>query len=438
MRSAAALAVAAIAVDYVSAAAVPLSERHTPLEQPLPKSNYYIGLDPRPFYIVNNMTDGPLKTKLKSCENGPFQVTGWSIGHRGGATLQIPEETVENTIAGARFGAGVLECDVTFTSDRQLVCRHDQCDLHTTTDILLRPALAAKCTKKFTPANGTTPASATCCTSDLTLAEFTSLCSKMDGFNATAKTEKDFQNGTPTWRTSLYDTCGKVQTLESWIKLVDSIPGYRNFTPELKTPPAAVPMPFKGYTQEQYARDMIEAFIKLGIAPERVWPQSFNPPDVFQWIKEYPAFGRQAVYLDESGDDAPTFKTAIAALAGIRAKGVNIIAPPFNYLLTTTPDNKTVIPSEYAKEAKRVGLDIISWSFERSGPLPWVFRDQQYYYSSFAQAIKTDGQAYEVLNVLANEIKIVGLFSDWSSTVTYFANCFGLTGPDSSKYAKKN
>jgi glycerophosphoryl diester phosphodiesterase len=28
------------------------------------------------------------------------------------------------------MGAGIIECDVTFTKDRELVCRHDQRDLH--------------------------------------------------------------------------------------------------------------------------------------------------------------------------------------------------------------------------------------------------------------------------------------------------------------------
>ena len=49
------------------------------------------------------------------------------------------------------MGAGILECDVTFTNDGQLVCRHDQCDLHTTTNILVTP-LAAKCSEPFSPA----------------------------------------------------------------------------------------------------------------------------------------------------------------------------------------------------------------------------------------------------------------------------------------------
>ena len=72
------------------------------------------------------------------------------------------------------MGAGVIECDVTFTKDRQLVCRHSQCDLHTTTNILSVPELAAKCSQPFVPADPATgrKASAKCCTSDITLAEF--------------------------------------------------------------------------------------------------------------------------------------------------------------------------------------------------------------------------------------------------------------------------
>lgn len=138
---------------------------------PTNQQPYLVSLGPRPYYIVNNMTDGPLKQKLQSCENKPVAINGFSIGHRGGGTLQFPEETVQSEDAGARMGAGILECDVSFTKDRGLVCRHSLCDLHTTTDILLRPELAKKCTKPFTPANGTAPANALCCTSDITTAE---------------------------------------------------------------------------------------------------------------------------------------------------------------------------------------------------------------------------------------------------------------------------
>ncbi|KAL5317128.1 hypothetical protein ACEPPN_014222 [Leptodophora sp. 'Broadleaf-Isolate-01'] len=427
------LAVAAVVANTVSA--LPTDRYHNDHhedhgydhENPMSK-HYKVSYDARPFYIINNMTESPLKERLQSCENGPFGISGFSIGHRGGATLQFPEETVENAIAGARMGAGILECDVAFTKDRGLVCRHSQCDLHTTTNILLHPELAAKCTVPFTPANATSPAHAICCTSDITTDEYTSLCGKQDGFNASATNVQDYQHGTPDWRTDLYSTCGTVMTLDSYITLIESIPGHRNFTPELKTPPAEVPMPFNGYTQEQFARDMLNKFIERNISADRVWAQSFNPPDVYQWIAEYPEFGKQAVFLDEDGDTPETLPTASSfeRLSALKAKGVNIISPPFGYLLTTTADNKTIIPSTYAISAKKAGLDIIPWTIERSGPLADVAKDGEYYYGFFAQGVHYDGQIYEVLDVLARQIGIKAIFSDWSSTVSYYANCFGL------------
>ncbi|PSK37271.1 glycine dehydrogenase [Elsinoe australis] len=394
--------------------------------------DYQVSYGSRPFYIINNMTDSPLKSQLESCENGPFSISEWSIGHRGGATLQFPEETEENALAGARMGAGVLECDVAFTSDLELVCRHSQCDLHTTTDILLRPELAAKCTTPFRPANGTSPASALCCTSDITLAEYQSLCGKVDGSNASATTPAAYQRGGPTWRTDLYNTCGKVLSLEEHIDLVESIPGFRNFTPELKTPPAQVPMPFNNFTQQQYARDMIDTFIAKGIDYHRVWPQSFLPDDIFQWIAEYPdTFGRQAVYLDDQGDDPADLPAAAARLSTLRARGLNYLAPPINYLLTAGngTENSGLVPSDYARSAKAADLDIISWTFERSGPLRDVNRTADFYYSTFSKAISFDGQLYEVLDVLYKDVGIIGLFSDWSETVGYFANCLNIPGP---------
>ncbi|WP_304440066.1 glycerophosphodiester phosphodiesterase family protein, partial [Oleiphilus sp. HI0066] len=81
------------------------------------------------------MTDSKLKRKLQSCKSGPFAPSNFSIGHRG-APIQFPEHTKESYIAAAKMGAGIMECDVTFTKDRALVCRHAQCDLHTTTNIL--------------------------------------------------------------------------------------------------------------------------------------------------------------------------------------------------------------------------------------------------------------------------------------------------------------
>jgi glycerophosphoryl diester phosphodiesterase len=144
------------------------ANNHTTLQN---SSEYLVSLGPRPYYILNNMTEGPLKTKLQSCQNKPVTINSFVIGHRGGGTLQFPEETIQSEDAGARMGAGILECDVSFTGDRGLVCRHSLCDLHTTTNILTMPELAAKCTVPFTPANETADANAFCCTSDITIDE---------------------------------------------------------------------------------------------------------------------------------------------------------------------------------------------------------------------------------------------------------------------------
>ncbi len=136
----------------------------------LPAFAQNIQLGPRPFFLIDQMQDGALKTQLKSCENMDFERTVFSIGHRG-AAMQFPEHTRESYIAAARMGAGIVECDVTFTADKQLVCRHAQNDLHTTTNILAT-SLAQKCTTGFTPASADVNAAAECRTSDITLAEF--------------------------------------------------------------------------------------------------------------------------------------------------------------------------------------------------------------------------------------------------------------------------
>ncbi|MEO9896009.1 MAG: glycerophosphodiester phosphodiesterase family protein, partial [Paracoccaceae bacterium] len=163
-----------------------------------------ISTGPRPLYLIDQMDPGPLKEKLLSCAADPVKRTDFSIGHRG-APLQFPEHTAESYVAAARMGAGILECDVTFTSDKQLVCRHAQDDLHTTTNILATD-LASNCTAGFTPANGDTKASAECRTSDITFAEFQTLIGKMDAANSAAQTVPEYMDGTAGWRTDLYAT----------------------------------------------------------------------------------------------------------------------------------------------------------------------------------------------------------------------------------------
>jgi len=129
-----------------------------------------VQLGPRPFFLVEGMEEpSALKDRLMICKDGPFYRSDFSIAHRG-AALQFPEHTKESAEAGARMGAGILECDVTFTKDGALVCRHDECDLHTTTNIVATP-LNSQCTVPWTGPVPANPAPR-CCASDLTLAQF--------------------------------------------------------------------------------------------------------------------------------------------------------------------------------------------------------------------------------------------------------------------------
>lgn len=381
--------------------------------------NINVQLGPRPFYLVDDMDKGALKDKLNACKAGPFKKSDWSIGHRG-APMQFPEHTKESYIAAARMGAGIIECDVTFTKDKQLICRHAQNDLHTTTNIL-QTDLAKTCNLPFKAKQGEESASAECRASEITLAEFKTLNGKMDAANSNASSVNEYVDGTAKWRTDLYSTKGTLMTHAESIELIKSLGS--KFTPELKTP--SVKMPFDGYTQEMYAQAMIDEYKKAGIPASDVFPQSFNLNDVLYWIKSEPEFGKQAVYLDASYEIAGWSpmkpETWVHSMSDLKAMGVNYIAPPMWVLVTS--ENGKMIPSIYAKEAKAAGLDIITWTAERSG----LLKDGGgWYYQSTADLTNNDGDVMKLLHTLHKDIGIKGLFSDWPATTTYYANCFGL------------
>jgi glycerophosphoryl diester phosphodiesterase len=382
-----------------------------------------VQLGPRPFHLVETMDKSELKAALQACAEGPFRRTSFSIGHRG-APLQFPEHTREGYQAAARMGAGILECDVTFTKDKELVCRHSQCDLHTTTNILAVPELAAKCSEPFTPADpqAGTEASARCCTSDITLAEYRTLQGKMDAADTSATTVEAYLAGTADFRTDLYSPATLMTHAES-IELFKSL-GAR-FTPELKA--ADVAMPYEDdYSQAAYAQALIDAYKAAGIDPADVFPQSFNLDDVRYWIANEPAFGAQAAYLDgrdgEDGFDHTDPATWSPSMDELAAEGVRYIAPPM-WMLVTLDRDEQIVPSPYAEAARDAGLNIITWTLERSGPLA---SGGGWYYQSVSDAIDQDGDMLELLHMLANEVGIKGMFADWPATVTYYANCMGL------------
>ncbi|MCD2451897.1 glycerophosphodiester phosphodiesterase [Methylicorpusculum oleiharenae] len=374
-----------------------------------------IQLGPRPYFLVNDMEKSDLKKALQQCSEGPFYKSDFSIGHRG-APLQFPEHTKESYEAAARMGAGIVECDVTFTKDKELVCRHSQCDLETTTNIL-ETNLAGKCSVQPDMNSETPYKNVSCCTSDISLDEFKTLKGKMDAGNRNAKTLSQFMNATASFRTDLYSSKGTLLTHRESIRLFKKL-GVK-MTPELKSP--SVAMPFNGFTQQAYAQKMINEYKMEGVPAKNVYPQSFDLEDVRYWIANEPKFGKQAVYL-ETLDFPDQVPAAITKLPSLAAEGVKIVAPPMWVLVTLDANNK-IVPSEYARAAKAAGLDIITWTIERSGLLK---NGGGYYYQSITDGIKTDGDMLVVLDVLAQDVGIMGIFSDWPATVTYYANCMNL------------
>ncbi|MPZ43690.1 MAG: glycerophosphodiester phosphodiesterase [Betaproteobacteria bacterium] len=397
-----------------------------------------IELGARPFYLVDGMEEGRLKDRLLQCKNGPFRATDFSIGHRG-APLQFPEHTKESYQAAARMGAGIVECDVTFTRDGELVCRHAQNDLHTTTNILLTP-LASTCIKPFTPATldpggkVITPASAECRVSELTLNEFKSLRGKMDAFDPAARTVEEYVGGTASWRTDLYTGRGTLMTLRESLQLNERF-GVKH-TPELKAgDTVSVANVFGG--QDKYAQKLADEMQAAGVRPRDTWPQSFNVNDVLYWINHTP-YGRQAVFLvdyDAAKDNILLFDTngkqiekredQLKFFAQLRKTKVQIIAPPIPALLAV--NGSRVVPSQLAKDLEAMGFDLITWSFERADLRQGASKAGFYYdFDPTGAALKTDSDMYKALDVLAREVRVLGIFSDWPATVTYYANCMGL------------
>ncbi|MGR4069726.1 glycerophosphodiester phosphodiesterase family protein [Billgrantia sp. C5P2] len=392
-----------------------------------------VTLGPRPLFLVNDMSEETerereLKAELLECaaQHTDWQPSELVIAHRG-APLQFPEHTLESYLAGVQGGAGIMECDVTFTSDNELVCRHSQCDLHYTTNIV-ETELAQKCSvpPEIDPESGelTNAAEIRCCTSDISLSEFRTLRGTMEGANQEARSIEEYVAGTPGWRTDLYASRGTLMSHAETIALFKEL-GVK-MTPELKAP--EVEMPFNGMSQEDYAQKLVDEYKQADVPPGDVFAQSFNLDDVLYWIENEPEFGEQAVYLDGRYDDEDfdhsdpnTWSPSMEELA---EQGVRILAPPTWMLLAANPDfgegDSRIVPSEYAERAREAGLELITWTLERSGPLA---EGGQWYHQTTEEVIRRDGDKLITLDALVQDVGVIGVFSDWPATVSLYANC---------------
>jgi glycerophosphoryl diester phosphodiesterase len=349
------------------------------------------------------------------------------IGHRG-APLRYPEHTLESYTAAAGQGADVLECDVAFTRDHELVCRHSQCDLHSSTNILQSP-LAGRCSEPFRPAqfdaqgNLLRPASARCCTSDITLAEFKTLRGRPDAFNPAALSVDEYLDATPDIAREPLRREGTLLSHRDSIELFKQL-GVM-MIPELKQPEVA--MPHKGYSQRDYALQLVDEYRQAGVAPERLWLQSFHWEDVQLWLRERPAYGARAVLLDGRyalpGFNHRDIAALTPGMPELAAAGLRFIGPPTWMLVEDA--GGTIVPSAYARAAATAGLGIFTWTLDRSGPLA---AGGGWYYQTLnglnpgPQAtpggiISNDSDQLRLLEALYREVGVLGVFSDWPETV---------------------
>jgi glycerophosphoryl diester phosphodiesterase len=175
-------------------------------------------------------------------------------------------------------------------------------------------------------------------------------------------------------------------------------------------------------SQAAYAQKFIHELKAGEVDPKDTGVQSFNKDDVLYWIKNEPEFGEQAVYLDSIDPtvNPPIPRLSFGELKPLEQEGVKIFAPPMWALLTLNHAGK-VIPSGYAIDIKKAGLDIITWTFERADLRQGV--SEAGMFDPQGKAIKKDSDMYEALDVRAHKVRILGIFSDWPGTVTYYANC---------------
>ncbi len=371
-------------------------------------------------WLAEQQGNAATRARLENCAN-PGAPSRFSIAHRGAPAL-FPEHTREAYLAAIAQGAGIVECDVTFTRDGTLVCRHAQCDLHRTTNILDTP-LASRCRTPFTGATDSSPATVECCASDLTLTEFRSLCGKHDRAFPDHPTATGYQHGEPLG-SNQYPGCGTLMTLTESIELFER--HGRAHAPELKAADAALPM-----SQEAYAAALIRAYRDAGVTADRVFAQSFNPADVRYWLQEEGDYGANAILLDSRDaaiDPADPTDPGVAGVgptfAQLKEMGLRYLAPPMAYLLRARDGE--IKASSYAREARAAGLELIAWSLERSGSITGnVLKhpERAYYYRSVLPALKNDGDILTALQVLAEDVGVSGVFSDWPATTTAYANC---------------
>jgi glycerophosphoryl diester phosphodiesterase len=69
----------------------------------------------------------------------------------------------------------------------------------------------------------------------------------------------------------------------------------------------------------------------------------------------------------------------------------------------------------------------VTWSYERADLRKGAAGAGGYYaFDPNGQAIRKDSDMIKALDVLARDLQVIGVFSDWPATVSYYASCMKL------------
>jgi len=137
------------------------------------------------------------------------------------------------------------------------------------------------------------------------------------------------------------------------------------YTPELKGANRAAKVQVETVfgSQAAYAQAMIDDYKAAGISPAIVWAQSFNKDDICTGSRTIRnSAGRRCFWTTPMSGRAAQRSGA----EGFANQGIRIVAPAdVGAADAGCPGQDRA--SQYARDAKAAGLDIITWTLERSG-----------------------------------------------------------------------
>ena len=150
---------------------------------------------------------------------------------------------------------------------------------------------------------------------------------------------------------------------------------------------------------------MIQDFIDARVSPRNVYPQSFDINDVLYWVDQFPppTASRRSISTATGTATTGVYPPSVTDFKALRKQGVNIVAPSIPYLLTLD-SNDDIVASDYARNANRARMKIITWSHERSGRIvEEVLAGSAGYYSTVVAGLENDGDMMTVVDVLARD-----------------------------------